>query len=167
MRKVYGAVLLVLLFFASPTAVKPGAAAGLTAPPVAVKAAPHARVAPVSRPGRGEKWIKNQTYTILWKKSGQLNTRVNIGLYDKKGKVKKLAVANRVSDSGSYRWKIPASARPGSYMVMVESEKHQVVAKSSVFSILEKQKKIPGQTTAVGKVITNLKLSIVWDDCPM
>lgn len=106
----------------------------------------------VKSPRKGEVWMKNHSYTVRWEKSGRSNARVNIGLYDVRGKVRKLVIAGRVPDSGSYRWKIPSSARPGSYLVIVENEKNHPVAKSAVFSIREVRGKDSGKTAAASGV---------------
>lgn len=112
------------------------------------------KIAAVKSPRKGDSWVKNRTYMIQWTKSSRSNARVNISLYDARGKVRKMSIAGRVSDSGSYRWKIPASVRPGSYMVVVESESRQLLAKSAVFSIREATGKTPGKTAAAGMAKT-------------
>ncbi len=65
----------------------------------------------VSLPNGGEVWGRNHTYTIKWKYSGTLGTKVKIELI--KGSAVNRTISNSApigaNGSGSYKWKVPSN----------------------------------------------------------
>lgn len=65
----------------------------------------------VSVPNGGEVWGRNHTYTIKWKYSGTLGTKVKIELI--KGSAVNRTISNNApigtNGNGSYKWKVPSN----------------------------------------------------------
>ncbi len=88
----------------------------------------------VRKPTSGDKWYKNQTYSIEWVKHGPARIdKVKIKLMQ--GNTQKYLITNSTENDGFYRWTIPDSINEGTYSIKVESLDRSVSGKSENFSI--------------------------------
>ena len=88
----------------------------------------------VRKPASGDKWYKNQTYSIEWGEYGSARIdKVKIKLMQ--GNTQKYLITNSTENDGFYRWTIPDSINEGTYSIKVESLDGSVSGKSENFSI--------------------------------
>ena len=89
----------------------------------------------ITSPSSGTSWKKGTTYTITWTKSGNMNSRVKIRLYQ--GNTKVLRIADSTANDGSYSWTVPGSLQNGQYRIRVKTIDNQVYDDSDSFEITE------------------------------
>lgn len=89
----------------------------------------------VTSPHSGDVWYKGHTYTITWGRSGNMNSKVKIRLYQ--GNTKILGITNSTDNDGSYNWTIPASVPNGTYVIRVKTIDNQVYDDSDSFTIAD------------------------------
>jgi len=87
----------------------------------------------VKSPLSGDIWYKGQTYTIKWDKSGNMNSKVKIRLYQ--GGTKILGVTDNTENDGSFSWTIPANLNDGTYYIRVKTIDNLVYDDSEKFTI--------------------------------
>ena len=87
----------------------------------------------ITNPHSGQTWYKGNTYTITWRKSGNMNANVKIRLFQ--GGTKVLSITNSTVNNGSYNWTIPATIPNGSYKIRVKTIDNAVYDDSEMFRI--------------------------------
>jgi len=87
----------------------------------------------VTSPRSGDTWRVGETHAITWTKSGVMDDEVKVLLFQSGARV--LEIADRVPNSGSSSWTIPASVAPGQYVVRVRTIDSAVIDNSDEFAI--------------------------------
>ncbi len=90
----------------------------------------------VTNPHSGSTWYKGQAYTIKWTKSGAMDSKVKIRLFQ--GGRKILDITNNTANNGSYNWKVPATLADGNYIIRVKTVDNHVFDDSDSFIITKK-----------------------------
>ncbi len=89
----------------------------------------------VTNPHSGQVWNKGNTYTIIWTKSGSMDSQVKITLYKPDHTTLQTIIAKPTANDGSYDWTIPDSIPNGQYIVRVKTMDNAVYGESDTFSI--------------------------------
>ncbi len=113
---------------------KSGVAAGLSAGEFTISNPPAASIT-VTNPHSGDVWYTERTYTIKWKKIGEMNTKVKIFLMQ--GNKMMLNITNSTPNNKIYTWIVPASIRDGYYYIKVMTKDNAVYGDSDEFKIEE------------------------------
>ncbi len=87
----------------------------------------------ITNPHSGSKWYKGQTYTITWTKSGVMDAKVKIRLYQGGSKV--LGITDKTDNDGSFTWKVPDNLPDGNYVIRVRTVDNNVFDDSDMFVI--------------------------------
>ncbi len=94
-----------------------------------------AQTVTVTSPQSGQVWYKGQTYTITWTKSGTMNSKVKIRLYQ--GATKVLSITDSTENDGSFIWTIPTNLTAGDYFIRVKTIDNLVYGNSGAFRIAD------------------------------
>ncbi len=97
----------------------------------------------VTNPHSGDTWTKGQTYTIIWTKSGTMDSNVKITLYKPDHTTLQTIIAKPTANDGSYDWTIPDSIPNGQYIVRVKTMDNTVYDDGETFTIIENPVQLP------------------------
>ncbi len=91
----------------------------------------------VTEPTGSSIWVKGSSYTIRWTKTGRMDSRVKITLYDSTGINKVYDISDGTNNDQEHVWAIPAgdTIPAGRYLVRVKTLDNAVFDDSPVFSI--------------------------------
>lgn len=89
----------------------------------------------VTKPALNETWVKGQSYTITWNKSGSMGNQVRISLRNAATLAEVAMIVDGASNSGSYPWTVPGSTADGSYKIRVKVKNETVQDDSDAFFI--------------------------------
>jgi hypothetical protein len=123
----------------------------------------------VIKPVSWETWCFEKTYKIEWAKTGSMNSKVNILLYETTNNTKIMNIVNSIQNNGFFYWKVPKTIIPANHKIVVETVDHLVSGESKTFVLCDCCKfslKTPpesGDFTAY----KNFNLNITWriSDC--
>ncbi len=87
----------------------------------------------VTSPGSDVTWRIGETHAVTWTRSGAMDDNVKILLFQ--GGARESVIADRVPNSGSFSWTIPASVNPGRYVIRVRTIDAAVRDDSDEFSV--------------------------------
>ena len=87
----------------------------------------------ITSPHLEDKWKQGNTYTIVWTKTGNMNSYVKIRLYQ--GSTKILGITDKTENDGSYQWTVPSSVTNGQYTIRVKTIDNKVYDDSDTFTI--------------------------------
>jgi uncharacterized protein YfaS (alpha-2-macroglobulin family) len=87
----------------------------------------------VKGPYSGAVWNKGEGYIIWWTKSGIMNAKVKIRLYQGANKI--LSITNSAPNNGSFSWQIPLNLKVGTYVIRVKTIDNKVFDDSASFKI--------------------------------
>jgi hypothetical protein len=90
-------------------------------------------------PHRGDAWCRTGTYRINWTKTGLMDEKVKIRLYDSSSTIKILNIVNSTDNDGSFSWTLPVSIAPGNYRVRVKTLVGEVYDDSDTFKITARE----------------------------
>jgi len=110
----------------------------------------------VTKPAANEPWVKGQTYTIIWTKSGSMPNNVRITLRNKASTAVVQEIADPAPNSGAYLWLVSASIPDGEYRIRVKVKNADISDDSEVFTISASQPgpgpKIPAKIGQMQKI---------------
>ena len=90
----------------------------------------------ITSPISGDIWCVNNTYTIEWTTSGQMDENVRIRLLNHPALDVAIAITNSTpTDDNSFSWTIPSTVAPGNYCIRVRTTDAAVFKDSEVFEI--------------------------------
>ena len=87
----------------------------------------------VNSPHSGLTWYKGKTYTITWTKSGSMDSKVKIRLYQ--GNTKVFGITDNTDNDGSFEWTVPTTLKNGAYRIRVKTIDNGVFDDSGNFTI--------------------------------
>ncbi len=91
----------------------------------------------VTSPEEWQNWCLGKKYTISWTKNGNMNSKVNILLYDANTNTKVSNIALSIPNNGFYYWLISNTIIPANYKIIVETVDHAVSDQSDVFVLYD------------------------------
>jgi hypothetical protein len=89
----------------------------------------------VTSPAAGATWLKGQSCSINWTKSGDMPGEVRILLRDSASTTNVLVIADPAPNSGHYGWVVPADVPDGQYRIRVKVKTVSIFDDSDVFTI--------------------------------
>jgi uncharacterized protein YkwD len=97
----------------------------------------------VKNPHGGDTWLRGISYTITWTKSGKMNAKVKIRLYNSNGTVKILGITNNTPNDGSFGpWNLPVSVPDGDYLVRIKTIDNKIFDDGEIFKIRARTKNV-------------------------
>jgi len=90
----------------------------------------------VTRPSAADHWRAGSSKNITWNTTAPPERFVKIRLYNEAG-VRTISITDRTENDGSFRWRIPATLSPGTYVVRVREVRNNFSDDSAPFRILE------------------------------
>ncbi len=125
----------------------------------------------VTSPRSGDTWRIGETHAVTWARSGAMDDEVKILLFQ--GGARESVIADRVPNSGSFSWTIPASVEPGRYVIRVRTIDTAVRDDSDEFTIAGPAAPSGGSSTASpvrlikpnggGRIIIGRPYRIMWE----
>ena len=89
----------------------------------------------VTKPAANETWVKGQSYTITWTKSGDMPANVRILLRNKASTAVVREIADPAPNTGTFMWQVPADIADGEYRIRVKVKNADILDDSEVFKI--------------------------------
>ncbi len=103
----------------------------------------------VTSPHSGDTWYKGNPYTISWTKTGMMDSRVKIRLFNSTGSTKIMDITNNTANDNRFGpWTLPESVPEGRYIIRVKTVDNAIHDDSDIFSVSG-----PGEPSSI--VITN------------
>jgi hypothetical protein len=92
----------------------------------------------VQKPQKDAIWRQGSVHTIVWTKTGAMDSQVKIRLYDSAGVHKILGITDSCPNIGSFSWVIPNSAPLGQFIIRVKTVDNAVFDDGGKFFIKKK-----------------------------
>ena len=89
----------------------------------------------VISPKTGDSWTQGLKYSITWNRTGNMAGSVDIRLWQSGTAIRD--IARKVTNDGTYPWKIPMDLAAGSYLIRVKTIDGKVVGASRPFNITD------------------------------
>jgi hypothetical protein len=89
----------------------------------------------IRKPNSKTNWCIGHRDYITWNKIGNMNSLVNIFLYNSTATTKLKTIVINTGNDGSRTWAVPTDLPPGNYVIKVETIDHEVFSYSKVFKI--------------------------------